>query len=106
MRLYLVSNAQWFLRIGLFGYFVITGIFGREASFEDPFFRFWTFGCYLVPIAVLEIYLRARDGGGPTARMAMAGLLAALTLLMIVGIFAFSMFCQALITGKPMGLPG
>ncbi|QGX39311.1 DUF2306 domain-containing protein [Permianibacter aggregans] len=38
LRLYLVSNAQWFLRIGVFGYFVVNQLLGREASFSDPFF--------------------------------------------------------------------
>ena len=63
MRLYLVSNAQWFLRVGVFGYFIVAKLLGHAASFKDPFFHFWTFGCYLVPLLVLELYLRAKDRG-------------------------------------------
>lgn len=106
MRLYLVSNAQWFLRVGVFGYFVVNQLLGRRAGMDDPFLLFWTFGCYLVPLAVLELYLRAKDGGSPLARFAVAGGLAALTLVMCAGIFAFAMFSQMLISGAPIALPG
>lgn len=106
MRLYLVSNAQWFLRVGLFGYFVVGKMLGAAPSFSDPFFKFWTWGCYLVPLAVLQIYFIAQDRGGMLSRTVVATGLVALTLVMAAGIFAFGMFSQALITGAPMGLPG
>lgn len=106
MRLYLVSNAQWFLRIGVFGYFIVSQVLGRKADFSDPFLQFWTFGCYLAPLAVLELYLRARDGGGRLARFAMAGGLLVLTGVMAAGIFGFAVFSQSLIVGAPLGLPG
>jgi uncharacterized membrane protein len=106
MRLYLVSNAQWFLRIGVFGYFVVGGGLGFDVSFGDPFFKVWTWGCYLAPLAVLQLYFFARDRGGILSRTAVAGGLVALTLVMAAGIFAFGLFSQALITGAPMGLPG
>lgn len=104
MRLYLVSNAQWFMRVGLFGWFVGNMALGREVSMSDPFFTFWTFGCYLVPLAVLELYLRARDKGGPIARTAVAGLLVVLTLLMGLGIFAYFMFSQKILSGAPLSI--
>jgi hypothetical protein len=106
MRLYLVSNAQWFLRVGVFAYFVIGRMLGAEVSFSDPFFKLWTWGCYLVPLAVLQVYFMAQQRGGAVVRVAVAGGLVALTLAMGVGIFAFGMFSQAIITGAPMGLPG
>ncbi len=105
MRLYLVSNAQWFLRVGVFSYFVVNGALGNKAEFTDPFIRFWTFGCYLVPLAVLQLYFHARDRGGSLTRFAMAGGLLAMTGLMAVGIFGYSMFSQALISGAPLALP-
>lgn len=105
-RLYLVSNAQWFLRVGVFGYFVVNQVAGNEVSFGDPFFKFWTWGCYLVPLAVLQLYYLARDHGGAISRTTMAVALLGMTLFMSAGIFAFAMFSQAIITGAPMGLPG
>lgn len=105
-RLYLVSNAQWFLRIGVFSYFVVNKMLGNEVAFGDPFFSFWTWGCYLVPLALLQLYYLARDHGGALTQSAMALVLIGATLFMAVGIFAFGMFSQAIITGAPMGLPG
>ncbi|NWG55012.1 MAG: DUF2306 domain-containing protein [Hydrogenophilaceae bacterium] len=105
MRLYLVSNAQWFLRVGVFGYFVVCNGLGLEVSFSDLFFKFWTWGCYLVPLAVLQLYFLARDRGGLIARVATASVIVALTLVMAAGVFAFGVFSQALINGAPMGLP-
>ena len=105
MRLYLVSNAQWFLRVGLFAYFIVNMGLGNEVEI-GPFFTFWTVGCYLVPLAALQLYFLAKDQGGPLARFAMAGGLVMLTLVMGAGIFAFAMFSQAIITGAPLALPG
>ena len=102
MRLYLVSNAQWFLRVGVFGYIAVNAMFGREASFGEPFFKFWTVGCYLVPLTVLEIYMRAKDSANPIAQLTTALLLIVLTLIMAVGIFVFGQFTQAIITGAPL----
>ena len=105
MRLYLVSNAQWFLRVGVFGYFVLSKLVGHDASFRDPFFAFWTFGCYLVPLAALELYLRAKRGGSAVARYAVAGGLFAVTLVMLVGMLAFGAFSMLLVTGRPLAMP-
>ncbi len=102
MRLVLVSNAQWFLRVGAFFYLALNGLLGREIPSEDPFFKIWTFGCYLVPLAVLELYMRSKDGANPFAHVLVGLLLAALTLAMGLGIFAYSKFSQALITGAPL----
>lgn len=104
MRLYLVSNAQWFTRVGVFGYFVIASALGHEPSFRDWFFPFWSWGCFLVPLAVLQLYFFAQDRGGPVLRVAAAGGLVALTLAMALGTFVFAMFSQKLIEGAPVGL--
>lgn len=104
LRLYLVSNAQWFLRVGLFSWFVVNQVLGRKVGLDDPVLRFWTFGCYLVPLCVLELYLRAKSGAGALGRVAVAGGLVAIALLMAVGIFAFAMFSQLIISGAPIKL--
>ena len=106
LRLYLVSNAQWFLRVGVFGYFILNMAAGRKPGMGDPFLMFWTFGCYLVPLAIAEVYLRAKDGGAPPVRLAVAGGLAVITLLMGVGILGFSAFSLKILSGAPLTLPG
>ena len=62
MRLYLVVSAALFIRAGL-----ILGVPLR-------FFTLMSFGQYLVPLAMLELYWRARDGGA-VSRTAMAACL-------------------------------
>jgi tetratricopeptide (TPR) repeat protein len=47
-----------------------------------------TFGQYLIPLAVLEIYLRAQDRPGTLRRLATAGMLFVMTLVMGAGLFA------------------
>jgi hypothetical protein len=44
--------------------------------------NFWFFGCYLLPLAVLELHLRAKESAGPSVRFAMAAGLVVLTALM------------------------
>jgi hypothetical protein len=65
---------------------------GIGESFDGTFFRLLGFGCYLAPLAVLELYLRAKESTGTRERFAMAAGLLVLTLLMGVGIFALTMF--------------
>lgn len=104
LRLYLVSNAQWFTRVGVFAYFALSALAGRKPS-GDWFFAFWTFGCYLVPLVVLEAYVRTREAGHRAARYALAGGLVVLTLVMLAGIVAFGGFSMLIVSGKPLALP-
>lgn len=91
LRLYLVSNAQWFTRVGFFAWLMIGGgLFHAPKAVTGLVFDVWGFGCFVVPLAALELYLRARDRGGPARRMAVAGGLVVLTALMAVGILAYS----------------
>jgi len=94
LRTFLVANGQWFFRIGLFAWIIVNrGPVGIGEHFDGWFVRFWEVGCYLVPLAVLELYLRARDGGrSPRARLLFSGGLGALTLLMSVGIAGTYLF--------------
>lgn len=106
LRLYLVSNAQWFIRIGFFGYFILNMAVGRKPSMQDPFFTYWNVGCYLVPLAIAELYLRAKDSPSPLVRRSMAAGLVVVTLMMAAGILGFSGFSLLIVTGAPLKLPG
>jgi hypothetical protein len=106
LRLYMVSNAQWFMRVGIFAYVTAKVILGAAPSIDGPVFIAWSFGCYLVPLGMAELYLRARDRGGPVARLAVSAALVALTLAMALGIFAFGMFSLTLISGGSLSLAG
>ncbi|CAN5841442.1 DUF2306 domain-containing protein [soil metagenome] len=93
LRLYLVANAQWFMRVGFFAYVLAQG--GHPVG-TRLFGEIWSFGCFLVPLAVLELYLRSQ-AGSPRARMAMAGGLFTLTLVMAAGAIGFTLFSLSLL---------
>ena len=80
LRAYLVANGQWFFRVGVFAMALLA------PRLVNAFFVWWGFGCTLAPLAVLELYLLARDRGGPGGRLAMAGGLAALSVLTALGV--------------------
>ena len=93
LRLYLVVSASLFIRAGIFLSFLLNhGPFGFDPStFSGPFLTFITFAQYLVPLAVLEIYLRAQERGSTSGRFAMAASLLVLTTALGAGIFAVTM---------------
>jgi uncharacterized membrane protein len=93
LRFFLVVSGSWFFRIGFFlSFLIFKGPFGFDpTTFRGPFLTFMSFGQYLIPLAVLEIYLRAQDRPGVLRRMATAGMLFVVTLVMVAGLFAVAM---------------
>src|ERR1700686_5181328 len=93
LRLYLEVSASLFIRAGLFLSFILNrGPFGFDpVTLRGPFLTFIIFAQYLVPLAVLEIYLRTRERAGVAARLGMAAGLVVLTLALGGGIFAVTM---------------
>jgi hypothetical protein len=90
LRLYLVVSASLFIRAGIFLSLLLNhGPFGFDpTTFSGPFLTFIAFAQYLVPLAVLELYLRTQDQPTVLRRTAMAAVLFVLTLAMGAGIFA------------------
>lgn len=93
LRLFLAVSGVWFFRIGLMAWIVLNqGTVGFDPqTFRGPFLSFLAFAQYLLPLAVLELYLRAQRSAKPPMRHAMAVTLVGLTLLTAVGIGAASM---------------
>ena len=93
LRLFLVVSAAWTYRITFFlTLLIFKGPVGFDpVTFRGPYLSFMSFAQYLVPLAILEVYFWARDGGGAARRMAMAGGLFVLTLGMAAGTFAVTM---------------
>jgi uncharacterized membrane protein len=93
LRLFLVVSASWFIRIMLFLWFMIfrapVGL--DPTTFTGPLPTTLSYAQYLIPLAVLEIYLRAQDRPGTLRRMAAASMLFVVTLLMAAGLFATTM---------------
>jgi hypothetical protein len=87
----MVVSAVWFIRVGMNAWVFLTGGLGVDReSFSGPAVVAWHFAQYLLPLAVLELYFRARDSASVQGRYAMAIGLLALTILMGIGIFGNS----------------
>jgi uncharacterized membrane protein len=92
LRLFLVVGGVWFVRVGLFLSFLL---FKRAVGFDPqtlqgPFLVFLSYGSFLIPLAILELYLRAQRSGAP-GRLAMAAALVVLTVAMGAGIVGATM---------------
>ncbi|MDX1628646.1 MAG: DUF2306 domain-containing protein [Fulvivirga sp.] len=88
-RMFLAVSGVWFFRVGLmFWIFVNDGPVGFDPeTFEGPFLSFWSFGQYLLPLALLELYYFCKDHGSTWVRFAMSLFLSFVTAAMGLGIF-------------------
>ena len=91
LRLFMVANGVWFLRLGVFSWFLLTGGFGMTDNLDGPVNFIMDFASYLVPLAFLELYLRTRDNDVPWAKTALAAGLLVSTAYMGVGIVALTL---------------
>jgi uncharacterized membrane protein len=92
LRLFMVVSAVWFIRIGFNVWVFLTGGVGiDDESFSGPTVVTLHFAQYLLPLAVLELYFRARDGAHELVRYAVAVVIFALTILMGIGIYGNSL---------------
>ena len=93
LRLFLVVSGVWFFRVGLMLWLLIhqapVGFDGK--TFTGPFLTFLTFAQTLIPLAILEIYLRAQTAANAGVRLVVAAALVALTIAMGAGIFGAAM---------------
>lgn len=104
IRLFLVSNAQWILRIGTFSYLVTGNMLGMNPAFGDPFFYMWTFGCYVLPLLILQLYFYANEKSSNSVKCITSGLLFMITILMIMGMIGYTPFILNIVSGGPISL--
>ena len=88
LRLFLVVSGVWFFRVGLMFWIAVNGgpVGFDPTTFRGPVLVFLGFAQYLLPLAVLELYLRATDSASDASRIVMAAVLVVLALAMGVGI--------------------
>ncbi len=88
LRLFIAASGVWFFRVG-FGLWLFLTNFempGVRRDLTGPFDVFAAFGCYLIPLAVLELYLRARrDGAGSAMQLGTSAVMVAATVATGVG---------------------
>lgn len=64
IRAFLLVSGVWTLRLGLMAWIILNqGPRGMTSRLDGPFDSVWVFGCYLLPLAVAELYFRAERAG-------------------------------------------
>lgn len=86
LRTLVVVNGVFFLRLIFSGWLVLT-----QAEPSAAMFMAFEYASFLLPLAVVELYLHATSRGGAAARRLAAGALTAGALYMCVGAFGFTM---------------
>ncbi len=102
IRLFLVSNAQWLLRVGVFSYLITGTVVGASPSFGDPFFPLWTFGCFVIPLATAQLYFYATERRSVVLKCIAGVTLISLTVLMCVGVAGLTPFLMQLLGDAPI----
>jgi len=96
MRTFMVVSGVWFLRVGLMGWVVVNrGPVGMTKDMSGPADIVLTFGSYLIPLALLEIYFAASRTRNPVVKTAVALLVAAAAAYMAIGVFGAIAFMWA-----------
>ena len=86
------------MRLGVFGWYILTGGVCMSNSGTGPMNYFSDFADYPLPLAVLELCVRARDGGNFNARIAAMVTVFAGTAYMAVGMIALTMVQLSLLS--------
>ncbi len=93
MRAFLVVNGVWFLRVGIMAWVLFNqGPRWMDRTLSGPADIALVFGCYLAPLAMVEVYFAAQRSAKAAPKIAATVLLGVMTLVMGVGIagtFAF-----------------
>jgi hypothetical protein len=87
MRLFVLVSGVWFMRVGYMAWGMTTGGAGIGEAMGGPFDYFLAFGCYLVPLAIVELYMRARDSHPAPVKLAMAGVTTLAAGVTAIGVF-------------------
>lgn len=85
LRLFVAAGAVWFMRLGYIVWGASTGGIGIGEALDGPFDRALAYANSIIPLAVLEGYLRAERATEAWPKYAMAALLAACALLIFGG---------------------
>lgn len=89
LHTFMLAGGVWFLRIGMFAWFIVAvKLLGAPEPMTEAFMMLWGFGCYLVPMTITELYLRAEASEHAVFKWSVATTIITLTTLMALGIAA------------------
>jgi len=99
LRTYIVANGQWFFRMGVIAWSLAwRGPVGIVDAAHGNLIYVMDFACYLVPLAVLEFYLRPRRNR--TAGLALAGGLGLAAVVTGMGVFGYTALLADIFAGR------
>jgi hypothetical protein len=88
LRLFLAVSGVWFLRIWYMAWVILNkGPVGMEDNLDGWFDRLIFILSFIVPLVVLQLYLRAQDSPSATTKLGMAVIVLGLTALTALGVF-------------------
>jgi hypothetical protein len=88
VRTFMVVSGVWFLRVGIMGWIVVNhGPVGMTNKMSGPADIVLTFGSYLIPLALLELYGAAERSAGGVSKALVAGVIVAASAFTAAGVF-------------------
>lgn len=88
MRTFMVVSGVWFLRVGIMGWVLINkGPAGMTKDMSGPVDIVMTFGSYLIPLAILELYEAAQRSASDALKALTAVVLAVAAAYTAAGVF-------------------
>ena len=88
MRTFMVVSGVWFLRVGLMGWVLLNGgPVGMTDDMSGPADIVLTFGSYLIPLALLEVYFAAQRSAHPAPKLLATVLVLSAAVFTAAGVF-------------------
>lgn len=88
LRAFMVVSGVWFLRVSLMGWIVVNqGPVGMNQTLSGPADTVIVFACYLVPLAVLQLYFLAERQTSVALKLATAAVVVGASFFTAAGVF-------------------
>ena len=87
MRLFIFVSGVWYLRVGYMAWGIATGGAGIGERMNGPTDYILAYACFLLPWAVLELYMRASESRNAAVKLAMAGGMVVAAAVTALGVF-------------------
>lgn len=93
LRLFWAASGVWLFRVGLMAWLMV---FQRPAGFDmntfsGPFLTFLAIAVFVLPVLIVELYLRAREQSGQLLRWVASATLTLTALVLALGVFGATM---------------
>ncbi len=87
MRLFLVVNGVWFVRVGYMAWAIASGGAGMRRTLDGPTDILVPYLAFLVPLIILELYQKARDSHSAPFKLGVTALIVAGAGVTALGLF-------------------